>query len=193
VLPSPSARALTALAAARDAAYGTQVDIGNANLRPICRVERVGEHRQRAHWGVEAATHLAPPVGRVTALISAIEIETGITIFNTGVAARKDHCMFIARVCCHSLATVSLSVGIASAQVPPAPYVAPAPILNPSSSLVISQPPPVPVSPGPPLGSLGGYGSNVFGTGEYLRGTNEVVNPPHSVLHHPRRHRHALR
>jgi hypothetical protein len=109
VLPSPSARALTALAAARDAAYGTQVDIGNANLRPICRVERVGEHRQRAHWGVEAVTHLAPPVGRVTALISAIEIETGITIFNTGVAARKDHCMFIARVCCHSLATVSRS------------------------------------------------------------------------------------
>ena len=31
----------------------------------------------------------------------------------------------------------------------------------------VPQPPPVPVSPGAPLGSLGGYGSNVFGTGEY--------------------------
>jgi len=101
--------------------------------------------------------------------------------------------MFFARVCWLSLATVSLSVGMASAQVPPAPYVPPAPILNPSSSLVIPQPPPVPVSPGAPLGSLGGYGSNEFGTGEYLRGTNEVVNPPRSVLHHSRRHRHALR
>ena len=101
--------------------------------------------------------------------------------------------MFFARVCCLSLATVSLSVGMASAQVPPAPYVPPAPILNPSSSLVVPQPPPVPVSPGAPLGSLGGYGSNVFGTGEYLRGTNELVNPPRSVLHHSRRHRHAQR
>jgi hypothetical protein len=26
-----------------------------------------------------------------------------------------------------------------------------------------------------------------------LRGTNEVVNPPRSVLHHSRRHRHAQR
>ena len=101
--------------------------------------------------------------------------------------------MFFARVCCLSLAIVSLSVGMASAQVPPAPYVPPAPILNPSSSLVVPQPPPVPVSPGAPLGSLGGYGSNVFGTGEYLRGTNEVVNLPRSVLHHYRRHRHAQR
>jgi hypothetical protein len=101
--------------------------------------------------------------------------------------------MFFARVCCLSLATVSLSAGIVSAQVPPAPYVAPAPILNPSSSLVVPQPHQVPVSPGPALGSLGGSGSSVFGTGEYLRGTNEVVNPPRSVLHHPRRHRHAQR
>jgi hypothetical protein len=101
--------------------------------------------------------------------------------------------MFFARVCCLSLATVSLSFGIASAQVPPAPYVAPAPILNPSSSLVVPQPPPVAVSPGPAPGSLGGYGSNVFRTGEYLRGTNQVVNPPRSVLHHPHRHRHAQR
>jgi len=94
--------------------------------------------------------------------------------------------MFFARVCCLSLATVSLSVGMASAQVPPAPYVPPAPILNPSSSLVVPQPHPVPVSPG--------GGPNVFGTGEYLRGTNQVVNPPRRVLHHPRvRHRHAQR
>ena len=90
--------------------------------------------------------------------------------------------MFFTRVCCLSLATVFLSAGIASAQVPPAP------ILNPSSSLVVPQPRPVPVSP-----SLGGSGSNVFGTGEYLRGTNQVVNPPRTVLHHPRRHRHAQR
>ena len=96
--------------------------------------------------------------------------------------------MFFTRVCCLSLATVFLSAGIVSAQVPPAPYVAPAPILNPSSSLVVPQPRPVPVSP-----SLGGSGSNVFGTGEYLRGTNQVVNPPRSVLHHSRRHRHAQR
>jgi hypothetical protein len=101
--------------------------------------------------------------------------------------------MFFARVWRLSLATVSLSAGIASAQVPPAPYVAPAPILNPSSSLVVPQPHQVPVSPGPALGSFGGSGSNVFGTGEYLRGTNQVVNPPRSVLHHYRRHRHAQR
>ena len=104
--------------------------------------------------------------------------------------------MFFKRVCCLSLATVFLSAGIVSAQVPPAPYVAPAPILNPSSSLVVPPPRQVPVSPsisGSALGSLGGSGSNVFGTGEYLRGTNQVVNPPRSVLHHPRRHRHAQR
>jgi hypothetical protein len=97
--------------------------------------------------------------------------------------------MYFTRVCCLSLATVFLSAGIVFAQVPPAPYVAPAPILNPSSSLVVPAPRQVPVSPGPALGS----GSNVFSTGEYLRGTNQVVNPPRSVLHHPRRHRHAQR
>ena len=104
--------------------------------------------------------------------------------------------MDFARVCCLSLATVFLSAGIALAQVPPAPYVAPTPILNPSSSLVVPAPRQVPVSPsisGSALGSLGGSGSNVFGTGEYLRGTNQVVNPPRSVLHHPHRHRHAQR
>jgi hypothetical protein len=97
--------------------------------------------------------------------------------------------MYFTRVCCLSLATVFLPAGIVFAQVPPAPYVAPAPILNPSSSLVVPAPRQVPVSPGPALGS----GSNEFGTGEYLRGTNQVVNPPRSVLHHPRRHRHAQR
>jgi hypothetical protein len=104
--------------------------------------------------------------------------------------------MFFTRVCCLSLATVFLPAGISSAQVPPAPYVAPAPILNPSSSLVVPPPRQVPVSPsisGSAPGSLGGSGSNVFGTGEYLRGTNQVVNPPRSVLHHSRRHRHAQR
>jgi hypothetical protein len=118
-----------------------------------------------------------------------------ILSYDHGVAARKDQSMFFTRVCCFSLATVFLPAGIAFAQVPPAPYVAPAPILNPSSSLVVPPPHQVPVSPGPALGSLGGSGSNVFGTGEYLRGTNEVVNPPRSVLqnHHPRRHRHAQR
>lgn len=111
-----------------------------------------------------------------------------ILSYDYGVAALKDQSMHSTRLCGLSLATVFLSAGIASAQVPPAPYVAPTPNLNPSSSLVVPQPPPVPVSP-----SLGG--SNVFGTGEYLRGTNQVVNPPRSVLqgHHARRHRHAQR
>jgi hypothetical protein len=52
-----------------------------------------------------------------------------------GSSIRRDRYVFFALVCCLSLATVSLSIGMASAQVPPAPYVPPAPILNPSSSL----------------------------------------------------------
>ena len=98
--------------------------------------------------------------------------------------------MSFTRVCGLSLAAVLTSAGIASAQLPPAPYVAPAPILNPSSSLVLPQPRPVPVSP-----SISGSNSGVFGTGQYLRGTNQVVNPPRSVLQssHIRRHRHAQR
>ena len=92
------------------------------------------------------------------------------------------------RLCSLSLAIVLMPAGIASAQLPPAPYVAPAPILNPSSSLVVPQARPVPVSP-----SLGGSG--VFGNGQYLRGTNQVVNPSRSVLRgsHVRRHRHVQR
>jgi len=96
--------------------------------------------------------------------------------------------MSFTRSCSLSLALVLLPAGIAFAQLPPAPYVAPAPILNPSSSLVLPQPRPVPVSP-----SLGGSG--VFGNGQYLRGTNQVVNPARSVMRggHVRRHRHAQR
>jgi hypothetical protein len=97
-----------------------------------------------------------------------------------------------------SLAIAFLPAGFALAQIPPSPYVAPTPMLNPSSSLVVPQAREVPVSPsvstGP--GSLGGYGSNVFGNGAYLRGTNQVVNPSRSVLHargYRHRHWHAQR
>jgi hypothetical protein len=92
---------------------------------------------------------------------------------------------------CLSLAIALLPAASAIAQIPPSPYVAPTPHLNPSSSLVVPQPREVPVSPS--LSS--GAGSHVFGTGSYLRGTNQVVNPPHSVLHahHYRRHWHAQR
>jgi hypothetical protein len=98
--------------------------------------------------------------------------------------------MSFTRLCSLSLAIVLMPAGIASAQLPPAPYVAPAPILNPSSSLVLPPPREVPVSP-----SLGGSNAGVFGNGQYLRGTNQVVNPPRGVLHgsHVRRHRHAQR
>src|SRR6185437_15467367 len=54
-----------------------------------------------------------------------------------GVAALEDQSMHLTRLCGLSLATVFLSGGIASGQVPPAPYVAPTPNLNPSSSLVV--------------------------------------------------------
>jgi hypothetical protein len=92
-----------------------------------------------------------------------------------------------------SLVIAFLPAASALAQVPPSPYVAPTPRLNPSSSLVVPQPSPVPVSPsvstGP--GSLGGYGSDVFGNGRYLRGTNQVAGPPRGVVYgHRYRHRH---
>jgi len=44
--------------------------------------------------------------------------------------------------------TQAIMQHLATNQVPPAPYDLPAPILNPSSSLVVPQPHPVPVSPG---------------------------------------------
>jgi hypothetical protein len=92
-----------------------------------------------------------------------------------------------------SLAIAFLPAGFALAQIPPSPYVAPTPMLNPSSSLVVPQPREVPVSPsvstGP--GSLGGYGSNVFGNGRYLRGTNQVASSPRGVVYgHRYHHRH---
>jgi hypothetical protein len=67
----------------------------------------------------------------------------------------------------------------ALAQIPPRPYIPPAPILNPSSPYVLPQAPPVPVSPAPG-----------FSPGSNLAGTNQVVNPPQSVFHarHKRRH-----
>jgi hypothetical protein len=94
--------------------------------------------------------------------------------------------MHFTRLCCFVLAAILSSAGLAFAQMPPTPYVPPAPILNPSTSLVVPQAGPVPVSP-----SISGSapGSGVFGTGDYLRGTNQVVNPPRSVLH-TNRHRH---
>ena len=63
----------------------------------------------------------------------------------------------------------------ALAQIPPRPYIPPAPILNPSSPYVLPQA----VSPAPG-----------FSPGSNLAGTNQVVNPPQSVFHarHKRRH-----
>jgi hypothetical protein len=97
----------------------------------------------------------------------------------------------IARFVGLSLAIALLPAAAAVAQMPPSPYVAPTPNLNPSSSLVVPQPREVPVSPSVSSGPA----SHVFGTGAYLRGTNQVVDPPRSVLHghHYRRHWHAQR
>ena len=52
-------------------------------------------------------------------------------------------------VCCFVIAAFTLSVTGAPAQLPPPVVVPPVPILNPSSSLVLPQPPPLPVSPAP--------------------------------------------
>jgi hypothetical protein len=52
-------------------------------------------------------------------------------------------------VCCFVIAAFTLSVTGAAAQLPPPVIVPPVPILNPSSSLVLPQPPPLPVSPAP--------------------------------------------
>jgi hypothetical protein len=79
--------------------------------------------------------------------------------------------------------TVMVAAGGAAAQVPPI-VTAPTPNLNPSSSLVLPAPHQVPVYPGPTgtaPGAVGAIGGN-------LAGTNQVVNPPRSVLHHHHRH-----
>ena len=84
---------------------------------------------------------------------------------------------------CLAIAGVfSLFVTCAIAQIPPAPYTPPAPILNPSSPLVLPQAPPIPVSPAPG-----------FYPGSNLAGTNQVVNPSRGVFnsrHSQRHHRH---
>ena len=85
--------------------------------------------------------------------------------------------MSFTRLCSLALAITVMPVGIACAQLPPAPYVAPAPILNPNTSMVVPLLRQVPVSH-----SLGGSSGGVFGNGQYLRGTNRVVNPSRSVM-----------
>jgi hypothetical protein len=83
------------------------------------------------------------------------------------------------RAAAFASAALLASTIAATAQLPPTMPSAPAPILNPSGPSVVPQAPPVPVSPatpGPPAGS-------------YLAGTNQVVNPPHSVFHAHHRHR----
>jgi hypothetical protein len=78
------------------------------------------------------------------------------------------------------LATVVILLFVtgAAAQMPPpmAPPMIPNP--NPSSSLVLPQAPPIPVSPAPS-----------FHPGSNLAGTNQVVNPPRSVFHHQHKRR----
>ena len=69
-------------------------------------------------------------------------------------ASRREwrRCMWHKRrihVCCFVIAAFTLSVTGAAAQLPPPVVVPPVPILNPSSSLVLPQPPPLPVSPAP--------------------------------------------
>jgi hypothetical protein len=75
--------------------------------------------------------------------------------------------------------TLLLFVTSAMAQFPPPlpPPMVPHP--NPSSSLVLPQAPPIPVSPAPN-----------FYPGSNLAGTNQVVNPPLGVFHAHHKHRH---
>jgi hypothetical protein len=86
------------------------------------------------------------------------------------------------------LAAFTFSVTVASAQMPPplAPPMVPNP--NPSASFTVPQAPEVPVSPTLPSS---GPGATAVGGG--LMGTNEVVNPPHSVLAPPAGKRHRNR
>jgi hypothetical protein len=67
----------------------------------------------------------------------------------------------------------------AIAQIPPAPYIPSAPILNPSSPFVVPQAPPIPISPAPG-----------FYPGSNLAGTNQVVNPSRGVFHSRHKQRH---
>ena len=92
------------------------------------------------------------------------------------------------RLVCFSLTVLLFSVAGAAAQLPP-PTVTVTPHPNPSSSLVLPAPGETPVYSGPTgtaPGAVGAIGGN-------LAGTNQVVNPPRSVLHasHPRRHYYA--
>jgi hypothetical protein len=81
------------------------------------------------------------------------------------------------------LTALLLAVSGAVAQAPP--NVVPlTPHTNPSSSLVLPAPREVPVYPGPTGAEPGAVGA----VGGNLAGTNQVVNPPRSVLHHHRRH-----
>jgi hypothetical protein len=93
------------------------------------------------------------------------------------------------RLCFALTILLSLASGAAAQQPPPAVTV-PTPQPNPSSSLVLPAPRQVPVYPGPTgtaPGAVGAVGGN-------LAGTNQVVNPPRSVLHAARRrHHHYLR
>jgi hypothetical protein len=90
------------------------------------------------------------------------------------------------RLVCFSLTVLLCSLAAAAAQLPP-PTVTVTPHPNPSSSLVLPAPGQTPVYSGPTgtaPGAVGAIGGN-------LAGTNQVVNPPRSVLHssHHRPHR----
>ena len=87
------------------------------------------------------------------------------------------------RSVCLGLTALTLAASGAVAQAPPI-VTAPTPTPNPSSSLVLPAPRQVPVYPGP-MGTVPGA---VGAIGGNLAGTNQVVNPPRSVLHHHRRH-----
>ena len=89
------------------------------------------------------------------------------------------------RLVCLSLTVLLFSVAGAAAQLPP-PTVTMTPHPNPSSSLVLPAPGQTPVYSGPTgtaPGAVGAIGGN-------LAGTNQVVNPPRSVLHTSHRKRH---
>ena len=94
--------------------------------------------------------------------------------------------MSTTRRCCFALTILLPLTSGAAAQMPPPTVTVPTPQPNPSSSLVLPAPRQVPVYPGPTgtaPGAVGAVGGN-------LAGTNQVVNPPRSVLHarHHRRH-----